>query len=255
MLLSGLCFSPLLLASGSSASQTASAPAAETPIYECRWTDQPITIDGKADEPAWRQAQTIDRFEITWLPGGPRKPHTATKAKLLWDRDYLYFFAEMEDHDLFAPITEHQGMVWTNDCFELFFKPTDQKPAYYEFEVSPANTTLELFFPSRDSGGYDRYKHTTHIELKTAVKLRGTLNNPKDRDDGWSVEGRIPWRDFARTGGPPKSGDVWKFILCRVDFTTGVEKPDLSTCAPLTQSNFHRYEDYARLKFVGKPKG
>ena len=37
---------------------------------------------------------------------------TATTAKLLWDREYLYFFADMEDADLFADVTEHDGKTW-----------------------------------------------------------------------------------------------------------------------------------------------
>ena len=54
---------------------------------------------------------------------------TATTAKLLWDREYLYFFADMEDADLFADITEHDGNLWNNDVFELFFRPAATSPA------------------------------------------------------------------------------------------------------------------------------
>ena len=228
------------------------AVAADTvSAFECRWTDQPITIDGRADEPAWKHAQTIDHFQIGWLTGDARKPRTSTRAKLLWDRDYLYFYAEMEDHDLVATITEHQGRIWTGDVFELFFKPATDKKPYYEFEVNPANATLELFFPARDAGGYDKFKDTTHIELKSAVQLHGTLNHPGDRDDGWSVEGRIPWRDLAPTGGRPNPGDQWRFALCRYDYSSDGREPEQSSSAPLTKPNFHRYEDYSTLKFVG----
>src|SRR5689334_13105196 len=83
--------------------------------FQCRWTDEPITIDGKADEPAWQHAQLIDHFEIPWLQADARTPKAATKAKLQWDREYLYFFAEMEDRDLYAKVKEHQGRVWTDD--------------------------------------------------------------------------------------------------------------------------------------------
>ena len=221
-------------------------PMAST--YECRWAGGPITINGTADEPAWRHAQLISEFRI---PGPAHvRPHTLTRARLLWDRDYLYFTADMQDRDVIAKVTEHQGMVWTDDCFELFFKPAEARPEYYEFEVNPLNTRLELFFPARDAGGYPAFKDKTHIEMKTAVLVRGTPNLQGDNDDGWTVEGRIGWRDFAPTGGAPKPGDVWKFALCRCDYTTGIEKPELSSCAPLTQPAFHRYEDYATLKFV-----
>jgi glucose/arabinose dehydrogenase/mono/diheme cytochrome c family protein len=220
-------------------------------VAECRWTDEPIVIDGKGDEEAWKHAQPIEDFQITWAQGAARKPHTATKARLLWDREYLYFLADMQDTDLYADITEHDGQIYLNDVFELFFKPADDKPGYYEFEVSSANTTMELFIPARGSGGYDRYKKTTHIKMETAVALRGTLNHWQDVDEGWSVEGRIPWRDMAPTGGRPNVGEVWKFALCRGDYSVGIEGPELTTSAPLTLRDFHHWEDYAPLRFTG----
>src|SRR5213082_3233704 len=76
------------LAKADDAPPATSRPAAQsTAMYECRWADDPITIDGKANESEWKDAQTIDRFEMPWLAGDSRKPHTATKAKLLWDRE------------------------------------------------------------------------------------------------------------------------------------------------------------------------
>src|SRR6185436_7831771 len=116
----------------------------------------PIKITGKGTDPAWKNAQTIDKFTVPWLEK-PRDAKTKTKAKMLWDREYLYFFADMEDSDLYADIKEHNGMLWNNDVFELFFKPADDKPGYYEFEISAANTTMELFIPRRNAGGYDRF--------------------------------------------------------------------------------------------------
>src|SRR3954467_36275 len=65
--------------------------------FECRWADTPITLDGVADEPAWKNAQTIDAFHLPWLGDKARMGRTKTTAKLLWDREYLYFHCEMED--------------------------------------------------------------------------------------------------------------------------------------------------------------
>ena len=223
--------------------------------FECRWTDTPITIDGRADEEAWKHAQTIDNFALTWKQGNARKPREATRAKLLWDREYLYYYAEMDDHDLFAKVTEHNGPIWTDDAFELFFKPDDHKPGYYEFEVNPLNATMELFLPSRDSGGWVKYKGQAQIAMKTAVQIHGTLNQRSDQDKGWSVEGRIPWRDLSYTNGRPNIGEVWKFNACRVNVSVDAKEPELTTCAPLTEPSYHRYEDYATLKFVRPDAG
>jgi hypothetical protein len=225
--------------------------AAPPTAFECRWADTPITIDGKADEAAWQKAQLIDNFYLPWLGEKARPARTATKARLLWDRDYFYFFADLEDHDLFADVKEHDGMTWHNDVFELFFKPAEDKPAYYEFQVNAAGTILDMLIPTPNSGGYNRYKSDGVFHVDAKVRLRGTLNQRKDRDEGWSVEGRIPWTDFARTGGRPAADAQWKFALCRYDYDISQDRPELSTNAPLTKNDFHRTQDYAELRFVG----
>src|SRR5437764_12630159 len=109
--------------------------AGEPAAYECQWTDQPITIDGKGDEPVWKKAPWIEDFRAWWLQGEEQMPYTKTRAKLLWDREYLYFFADMEDADLYANTREHQGPMWQGDVFELFVKPAADKPGYYGFET------------------------------------------------------------------------------------------------------------------------
>jgi hypothetical protein len=226
------------------------ACAAEPEPYLCRRATGPITLDGKADEAAWRAAGAIDHFHLPWLGARDRPAKTKTVARLLWDDDYLYFHAEMEDHDLYADITEHDGMTWENDVFELFFKPADKAKGYYEFQVSAAGTKMDMFLPSRGSGGYRRWKGAHPFAWETRVARDGTLNDPSDRDRGWSVEGRFPWKDFAPTGGRPARGDVWKFALCRYDYSIDFDDPELSTHAPLQALNFHRHEDYAPLRFA-----
>jgi glucose/arabinose dehydrogenase len=222
--------------------------------FECRWTDTPLTIDGKTDEAAWKHAQVIDNFYLPWLGEKARAARTATKARLLWDRENLYFFADMEDADLYAEVKEHDGQTWDNDVFELFFKPGADKPGYYEFQVNAAGTIVDMFLPRRGSGGYQRFRSDGDFHIEAKVQLRGTLNRWQDKDQGWSVEGRIPWRDFLRTGGRPDVGERWKFALCRYDYSVEFEGPELSTCAPLKslpQPDFHHHEDYATLRFVG----
>jgi hypothetical protein len=218
------------------------------PEFECRWTKDPITIDGKADETAWESAELIDSFTAHWAN---RAARSATRARLLWDHENLYFLAEMDDADLYADLTEHDAMTWLNDVFELFFKPAEDKLGYYEFQVNAANTTMDMYLPSRGSGGYARWAKAAPFHLETAVVLRGTLDDWQDTDLGWSAEGRIPWSDFAVTGGRPRSGSRWRASLCRYDYSVAFDAPDLSCSSPLTRSDFHRYEDYGWLRFVG----
>jgi glucose/arabinose dehydrogenase/mono/diheme cytochrome c family protein len=225
--------------------------AGATDGVECRWTPTPPVIDGRLNDAVWGQADVVDNFQAAWLPAGQRTPPTGTKVRLLWDREFLYFAAEMEDADLFATVTENDGALWTGDVFELFLKPAADRPGYYEFEFNPNNARLDMFLPARDSGGYRRHARDRAFHIETAVRLRGTLNQRDDKDRGWTVEGRMPWSDFQPTGGRPSPGDVWLHAMCRYDYSVGFKEPALSSNAPLTKPSFHRYEDYAPLTFVG----
>ncbi len=257
-----LCTAAVLVPAGAwamlSADSAGQPVSKKAPIeFECRWTDTPIKVTGKGTDPAWKHAQVIDNFGLPWLGDQARPAKTKTKAKLLWDREYLYFFADMEDTDLYADVTEHDGMTWDNDVFELFFKPADDKPGYYEFQVNAAGTVMDMFLPRRGAGGYKRFIKDGDFHIDAKVHLRGTLNKWTDKDEGWSVEGRIPWNDFLRTGGRPDVGEKWKFALCRYDYSVDFEGPELSTCAPLSSlkyPDFHHFEDYATLQFVGPAK-
>ena len=220
--------------------------------HECRFTELPIIIDGKADETAWSTAEVIDQFKVPWLGEAARPAKTSTKARLLWDRDNLYFFAEMVDADLFADVSEHNGDTWKNDVFELFLKPADDKSGYYEFEINAKNTVFDLFLPQRGDVSRFRGAHEFHVQSK--VVLDGTLNDWSDRDKGWSVEGKIPWHDFFKTGGRPAINEIWKFVLCRYDYSVDFEGPELSWCSPKSSKSspdFHHWEDYLDLKFIG----
>lgn len=196
----------------------------------------------------------IERFSLPWLHKDARPAKTATKARLLWDREYLYFLADMDDADVQAKVRKHDGPTWEDDVFELFFKPADDKPGYFEFEVNAVNTVFDVFVPQRGAKIAGPYVAVDPFHVESKVVVHGTLNDSKDKDQGWTVEGRIPWRDFIKAGGRPEIGERWKFALCRYDYSTAEKEPELSTCAPLTQASFHQHEKYATLRFVGPAK-
>jgi len=209
---------------------------------ECRRAATPIKLDGVLSEEAWTRAQAVDTFASRG-----NKPRTRTEVRFAWDDNYLYFSAELEDHDLYADVIQRNGMTWTNDVIELFLKPSTQKLGYYEFQVNPLNTPLELYFPSRGAGGYQRFAPITRLGMETAVKLDGTLNRWEDDDRGWTAEWRIPWSAFFAAGGRPKPGDMWRFAACRYDYSKDFEHEELSSTS---DPGFHTYESYAELRFV-----
>ena len=222
--------------------------------FPCLRATKPPTIDGKLDEEDWKNAPK-QKFVIGWAknPKDQEPAHGAT-VRMLWDDDYIYFAGELEDVDIFADVTKHDGDTWTNDCFELFIKPNAANPVYFEFHVTAANVTTDIKYPypgkkpDAESVGWDSH-------MKSAVQIDGTLNKRDDTDKGWTVEIRIPWSDFADIAARPKAGERWAFCAGRYDYT-GKEPPVNSATALLTQCNFHRVQEYDWIEFVDKaPSG
>src|SRR5438105_3018810 len=57
--------------------------------YLCRYTTNAITVDGNPDERAWNLASWTSDFGDIVGPGKPI-PRFRTRAKMLWDDNYLY---------------------------------------------------------------------------------------------------------------------------------------------------------------------
>ena len=104
------------------------------------------------------------------------------------------------------------------------------KPAYYEFEVTAANATLDMFIPSRDKGGYNEFKDKDTFHWETAVSLRGKLNGGTRTRGGGAWRGGFRGATWRRWAGGPAANDVWRFSLCRVDYTDA-KKSELSATA------------------------
>lgn len=213
----------------------------------CIWADRPPKIDGVPDEAIWLKARRIEAFPAFWA-GQPSDIRTV--AWLVWDTDALYFTATMADDELWAAGTKRNDRLWEGDVFELFFRPREDRPAYYEFQVNPRGVLLELAFPRRGIP-YEELAKGPPRGMTAALRVGGTLNDDSDVDVRWTIEGRIPWTAFAPTGGAPTAGDVWRFALCRYDYGLGGKDPVLMSSAPLRRPDFHRTEDYGRLRFEG----
>ena len=72
--------------------------------YVCYRAASPVAIDGRLDDAAWRDAPWTDDFvDIE----GDKKPSPAlrTRAKMLWDDEYFYIAAEMEEPHVWATLT------------------------------------------------------------------------------------------------------------------------------------------------------
>ncbi|HUC84379.1 MAG TPA: sugar-binding protein, partial [Candidatus Acidoferrales bacterium] len=227
--------------------------------------DSPITIDGKLDEPAWNNAPWTDDFVD--IQGAARPaPRFHTRAKLLWDDQYLYIAAELEEPHVWATLTNHDSVIFNDPDFEVFMDPKGETQPYYEFEMNALNTTWDLMLTKPYLDGGEPHNEWEIPGAKTAVQIRGTLNNPADLDQGWTVEIAFPWTVLsarARHPGPPTEGEQWRIDFSRVEWQItitngGYQKvPDTPednwVWSPTGVIDMHRPEMWGLLQFTSRP--
>jgi Carbohydrate family 9 binding domain-like len=188
----------------------------------CYRTAGPLKIDGMLEEDAWRAAPWSEPFVDIQ---GDRRPPLDTRVKILWDDEFMYFGAQLEEPDLWATLKERDSVIFQDNDFEIFIDPDGDTHAYYELEVNAFGTAWDLFLakPYRDGGPAI---HAWDIAgLQVGVDVRGTINRPGDRDNGWTVEIAIPWkilREAAPNHARPKDGDRWRVNYSRVQWTLDV---------------------------------
>lgn len=179
-----------------------------------------INIDGKDDELAWSNAIYTDDFiDIE----GDKIPSQKTNVKMLWDDKFLYVFAKLYENHIWGDITKRDEVIYYNNDFEVFINPNDDVFSYGEIEINALGTEWDLFLnrPYRLKGKADSSWDING--LKSAVDISGTLNDPNDLDDYWTVEIAIPLKEIEKlnTSGKDEkviSGDVWRINFSRVNW-------------------------------------
>jgi hypothetical protein len=192
--------------------------------YVCYRAAGPIHIDGRLDEPAWQQAPWTGEFADIEGPSKP-PPRYRTRAKMLWDDEYFYVGAELEEPHVWATLTQHDSVIFQDNDFEVFIDPNSDNHEYYEFEMNALNTTWDLFLKKPYKDGGPAINEWEIRGLKTAVHVRGTLNDPTDVDQGWTVEIAFPWQalaEYAHRPAPPHAGDQWRVDFSRVEWSINI---------------------------------
>ena len=244
------------------------APAPTVPVgYVCYRTASPVEIDGRLDDAAWGEAPWTANFVDIEGDARPR-PALRTRAKMLWDDQYFYVGAEMEEPHLWATLTKHDSVIFQDNDFEVFIDPNGDSHEYYEFEINALGTGWDLLlpWPYKDGG---KAVHNWEIPgLKTAAHLDGTLNDANDVDRDWSVELAFPWaalRELARCPSPPADGDQWRVNFSRVEWALAPSGGRYAKVAGTKESNWvwspqgvvdmHRPESWGYVQFSsGRPR-
>ncbi|MDG3582425.1 carbohydrate-binding family 9-like protein [Galbibacter pacificus] len=179
-------------------------------------TSEAIKIDGYANENSWITAPWTGPFiDIE----GITIPKYETKIKILWNEDYLYFYAKLEEPHVWATLKQRDTVIFYNNDFEIFIDPDGDTHDYMEFEINALNTIWDLFLtkPYREGG---KVLDNWDIKgIKTAVQIQGSLNNSNDDDIGWTIEIAMPWSaiEEATKKGAPEN-QFWRINFSRVNW-------------------------------------
>src|SRR5262245_51207224 len=218
--------------------------------YVCLRTASPPVVDGKLDDVAWRDAPWTDDFVDIEGDAKPRPP-LRTRVKMLWDDRYFYIGADLQEPNLQATLKEHDSVIFHDNDFEFFIDPDGDNHAYYEFEMNALNTTWDLLLPRPYKDGGRAIDDWEIAGLTSAVHLDGTLNDPRDRDRGWSLEIAVPWTALGELAGrpsPPRDGDQWRVNFSRVEW--GIRPSEHNwVWSPQYVVNMHRPETWGYVQF------
>ena len=178
---------------------------------------EPITVDGRLDEDAWKRALLTPPFARP--DGGAPDERIRTQARLAWDDTCLYVGFFVKDDDLWNPRTERDGPLWEHDVVEVYLDPGADGRDYVEIQVSPANVVFDAWFDRHRTPPWHEAARRLDIGLRSAVHAAGSVNVRDDgvEDRGWTVELAVPFAELSGLSGPPREGDRWQLNLFRLD--------------------------------------
>lgn len=188
----------------------------------------PVQIDGKLDDAAWREAAAA---ELRPSGAGVRLSER-TYSYVTYGPDSLYIgFRCMQSMmgEIVARGKDRDDNLWQDDCVEVFLCPADTPGDYYHFIV---NLTGVI---------YDAYAKRS--------SWNGQVRAATSSDDkSWSVEMAIPFETLKVKC--PDAGTVWRLNLNREQKS----RNELSGWA-YTGGAFHKPDKFGYLFFAGDCQG
>jgi hypothetical protein len=190
----------------------------QQPVYRVSKAREPIIVDGKMDEAAWKNAevQSLDYFYRPDKPVDKQK----SKFRMLWDSTSIYLFYECEDTSLTARETNFDARPYLDDCAEFFVVPVpDSLYMHFGFEINITKAAYDYIVLWKYYNNRTFFISGYNPAYKVEATYDGTINNDKDKDKGWKMEFQIPFsalNNFQYVSRP-KAGVKWAFQAVRQD--------------------------------------
>ena len=167
-----------------------------------------IVVDGVLSEKDWQTAETLGDFRRPyWEETSIRtqKVEIATRAKVVWDKDTLYFAVEAFDPEMDniragkpAEVDRNAGWSALGDNIQLFYQSLLMGEKAYLLCFNSEGAILDGVKKSATV-----FDGSFNTEAKYAVKKE---------TDRWVLELAIP---ASEIGFRPAEGDMWRINVCR----------------------------------------
>ena len=248
------------------------------PTYDIHRAAGVIKIDGVLDEDDWKQASPIKMVDV----GHGTPSWYATTVRLLYDDTNLYVAFECDDPDVVSSFEKHDDPIWKQDVVELFIDADGDEKGYVELHVSPANVRFDAVWADfRDETDWftqptwERFEPDTAVGayravgVKSAVKVKGTLNESDDTDEGYTVELAISFvalrevRPYRLTGEKinmndatlvpikmPEPGTTWRMNLLRYNPSAPLLLEGEHSAWSPTVASVHVPCSFGRVRFM-----
>ncbi len=219
---------------------------AAVPEYTAKKAGCPMIMDGILDEPAWKKAESVGPFQFRWYESGDREQ---TEAKIVWDKERIYFAFTCEDKHIWADHFSPNDPVSADDCCEAFISPVpegSERLDYINYEINCLGTWKVGYHAKSRDKVLQSWNEPWGIEIGRAI--RGTCNKDDDTDQGWTLEFSIPWSHFKEFGAkfPPKNGQVLYIGLHRCGGKTNIQYSQWSP-SQTEKPSYHQPQDFGKV--------
>jgi hypothetical protein len=187
----------------------------QPPHYKCFRVKHPITVDGNINPAEWGQAIWSRAFVDIRGEYYKKQPNQETHVMMLWDDDNLYIAAELKEEHIWATVKGRDETIYWDNDFEFFIDPEGDSRDYFEFEMNAYGTEWDLLLTKPYFQGGTYLVGFDIKGLETAVNIYGTLNDPSDKDDKWTIEIKVPFKALNKN---VKAGDIWRMNFSRVEW-------------------------------------
>jgi hypothetical protein len=164
------------------------------------------------------------------------EPEQGTEVACAWDERELRVRFACVDREPWATIAQRDGPLWEEEVVEVFLDPVGDGESYFEIEVNPLGTVLDLVL-RRNRSGYKKDFGWDCEGLRAEVERTAT---------GWNAELAIPFASLV--ADVPRAGSEWRVNFARIDRPRGRER-ELSAWSPTRLGTFHAPERFGVLRF------